>query len=90
MRHGALLLSTVLHDVVEGAERHDGREAEQNHELQPLRLNGPVDGFEDLKLVEQRLRLILEHETAEQERQQAPNRGTSLRGGGRGGREGGG
>lgn len=53
------------HYVVEGAERHDGREAEKNHELQPLRLDRPIDGLEDLKLVEQPLRLILKHKTAQ-------------------------
>ena len=70
--------SMISHDVVEGAERHDRREAEKNHQLQPLRLDGPVDGLEDLKLVEQPLRLLLEHETAQQERQDAPDRCSGL------------
>lgn len=69
----------ISHDVVEGAERHHRRQAEENHELQPLRLDRPVDGLEDLKLVEQPLRLILEHETAQQEGQDAPDDGANLR-----------
>lgn len=55
------------HDVVEGAEGHDGRKPEENHELQPLRLDGPVDGREHLEFVEQSLGLLLEHEAAQQE-----------------------
>lgn len=69
---------SLSHHVVEGAEGHDGREAEENHQLQSLRLDSPVDGLQDLELVEQRLRLVLEHETAQQERQDGPDRCTGL------------
>lgn len=66
------------HDVVEGAERHHGREAKENHELQPLRLDRTVDGLEDLELVEQALGLLLEHEAAQQEGQDGTDCSTGL------------
>lgn len=68
------------HYVVESAERHHGRQTQKHHELQPLRLDGPVHGLENLKLVEQPLRLLAEHEAAEQERQYSSDGCTSLSG----------
>ena len=48
----------VSHDIVEDAERHHGRQTKKQHQLQPLRLDGPVYGLENLKLVEEPLGLL--------------------------------
>ena len=54
----SLLRTAILHDIVEGAERHHGRQAQKHHQLQTLRLDGPVDGLENLELVEEPLGLL--------------------------------
>lgn len=55
------------HDVVESTERHDGRQAEEQHELESLRLNGLVYGLQNLELVEEALCLLLKNEPPKQE-----------------------
>ena len=78
--NNALRLRVIMfsHDIVEGAEWHHGRQTQEQHQLQPLRLDGPVDGLEDLELVEQPLGLLPQHESAQQERQDGTDRGSSL------------